>query len=251
MISYIKKHKLTSFIILVYIIVIGFAFFLYKLFIGSSGKPVYGDRLDGIEDVPITEEQKTAMVDGIMSNEQVLKVTKPYLNGKILKVIIYMADAAEVEPSKTLVDLVYNNLTEEQKAFYDVEVYVTKFYDCTLEATGKQDEEGYFVENVTVKFSSDLSENEYTLEYGLTNVQGVDYNKKQEFEVTEDGEYIIYGYTKDKIGEAACSIQINKKTPQENVATKSQKITSVTTRSFPMIAYRKAGTASFVWTKAR
>ena len=251
MISYIKKHKLTSFIILVYIIVIGFAFFLYKLFIGSSGKPVYGDRLDGIEKVPITEEQITAMVDGIKGNEQVLKVTKPYLNGKILKVIIYMADAAEVEPSKALVDLVYNNLTDEQKAFYDVEVYVTKFYDCTLEATGKQDEEGYFVENVIVKFSSDLSENEYTLEYGLTNVQGVDYNKKQEFEITEDGEFIIYGYTKDKIGEASCSIQINKKTPQENVDTKSQKITSVTTRSFPMIAYRKAGSASFVWTKAR
>ena len=251
MISYIKKHKLTSFIILVYIIVIGFAFFLYKLFIGSSGKPVYGDRLDGIEKVPITEEQITAMVDGIKGNEQVLKVTKPYLNGKILKVIIYMADAAEVEPSKALVDLVYNNLTDEQKAFYDVEVYVTKFYDCTLEATGKQDEEGYFVENVIVKFSSDLSENEYTLEYGLTNVQGVDYNKKQEFEITEDGEFIIYGYTKDKIGEASCSIQINKKTPQEHVDTKSQKITSVTTRSFPMIAYRKAGSASFVWTKAR
>ena len=113
------------------------------------------------------------------------------------------------------------------------------------------DEEGYFVENVIVKFSSDLSENEYTLEYGLTNVQGVDYNKKQEFEITEDGEFIIYGYTKDKIGEASCSIQINKKTPQENVDTKSQKITSVTTRSFPMIAYRKAGSASFVWTKAR
>ncbi len=249
--GYIRKHKLTSFIILVYIIVVGFTFFLYKLFIGSSGKPVYGNRLDGIENVPITEEQKETITNAIMDNERVLKVTKPYLNGKIFKVIIYMADAADVDSSKSLADLVVNNLTDEQKAFYDIEVYLTKFYDCTLEATGKQDEEGNFVENVKVKFSSDLSENEYTLEYGLSNVAEVDYNKNQEIEITEDGEFIIYGYTKDKIGESSCSIQINKKTPQENVATKSQKITSITTRSFPLIAYRKAGTGNYVWTKAR
>ncbi len=172
--GYIRKHKLTSFIILVYIIVVGFTFFLYKLFIGSSGKPVYGNRLDGIENVPITEEQKETITNAIMDNERVLKVTKPYLNGKIFKVIIYMADAADVDSSKSLADLVVNNLTDEQKAFYDIEVYLTKFYDCTLEATGTQDEEGNFVENVKVKFSSDLSENEYTLEYGLSNVAEVD-----------------------------------------------------------------------------
>ena len=56
--EYIKKHKLTAFIVFVYIIVIAFGFFVYNLFIGSSGNPVYGDRLDGIEDVPITDEQK-------------------------------------------------------------------------------------------------------------------------------------------------------------------------------------------------
>ena len=87
--EYIKNHKLTVFIIIVYIIVVAFAYFLYKLFIGSSGLPVYGDRLDGIEDVPISEEQINTIKDEIEKTDFVLKVTKPYLNGKVLKVMMH------------------------------------------------------------------------------------------------------------------------------------------------------------------
>ena len=85
--SYVRRHKLTIFVILVYIIVVAFAYFIYKLFIGSSGLPVYGDRLDGIEKVPITEKQIKTIQSSISEEEFVLKVTEPYLNGKILKVI--------------------------------------------------------------------------------------------------------------------------------------------------------------------
>jgi hypothetical protein len=221
------------------------------LFIGSSGNPVYGNRLDGIEDVPITEEQKKNIVDEIMQNEKVLKVTDPYLSGKIFKVIITMAEQGEVEESKALSDIVLKTLTEEQKQFYDIEIYLTKYYDCTLEATGKQDEDGNFTEKVTVKFSNDLSKNEYALDYGIGTAQEVNYNKNQTIDVEEDGEFIIYGYTKDKISETVCSIQINKKTPQEEVTTQTQKITSITTRSFPIIGYKKAGVENITWTKSR
>ena len=150
--EYIKKHKLTAFIIVVYIIVIAFAFFLYKLFIGSSGLPVYGDRLDGIENVPITEEQINKIAEEIEKDGSVIKVTKPYLNGKILKVIVTVHDKASVAPSKTFGDKITAQLTEEQKAFYDIELYVKKNYNCTLEATGKVDEDGNFVDTVKVKF---------------------------------------------------------------------------------------------------
>lgn len=249
--GYIRKHKLTSFIILVYIIVIGFAFFIYKLFIGSSGYPVYGDRLDGIEDVPITEEQIEKIENSILEDDAVIKVTKPYLKGKILKVVVTMADLAYAEFAKGHADKVTAFLTDEQKAFYDIEVYITKFYDCTLEATGKMDEDGNFIDKVTVKFKNDLSENEYTLDYGIGDTTTVTYNKEQEYEITEDGQYIVYGYTKDKGGEISCSIQINKKTPEEQITTEKQTITSATTRSFPLIGYKKAGVDGFVWTKSR
>ncbi len=247
--NYIKKHKLASFVILVYIIVVGFAYFLYKLFIGSSGLPVYGDRLDDIANVPITEEQLNKIEESILKDEQVLKVTKPYLNGKILKVVVTVAHNTEVAPTKEYANKIMAELTDEQKKLYDVELYISKFYDCTLEATGKMDEEGNFTENVTVKFSKDLSKNEYTLDYGMTNVEGVNYNKEQQFEITEDGEYVIYGYTKDKKSEAVCSIKITKKASDDQ--TREETVNTIAARSFPFIGYSKAGKDTFVWTKDR
>ena len=240
--DYIKRHKLTVFIILVWIIVIAFAYFIYKLFIGSSGLPVYGDRLDGIEKVPITEEQIKQIEDSI-------KVTKPYLSGKILKVIVTIADGEGENSAKALSTKVTDVLTDEQKAFYDIEFYVTKHYNCTLEATGTVDEEGNFTEDVTVKFSSDLSKNSNVSDYGLIDSKEKTYNKEQSFDITEDGEYIIYGYVNDGYKEQSCSIKITKKGTESGTA--KETVNSITTRSFPIIGYRKYGTQDFVWTKTR
>ncbi len=244
--DYIKKHKLTIFVIAVWIIVVAFLYFLYKLFIGSSGLPVYGNRLDGIEKVPITQEQISKIKENIEKESYVIKVTKPYLSGKILKVVITVADNAKLEDSKKLVKYIDEQLTKEQKDFYDVSVYLNKYYNCTLEASGKVDEEGNFVENVTVKYSSDLSKNQ-GVEYGISNNKTVDYNKKQTYEIKEDGEYIIYGFTKDKLGASSCSIKINKKKATDNANTVEATVNSVTSQDFPVIGYKKYGTDTYVW----
>ena len=245
--NYIKKHKLTAFVILVYIIVIGFLYFIYKLFIGSSGLPVYGDRLDGIDNVPIKEETINKIVEEISANESVLKVTKPYLNGKILKVVVTVVDNAELAKMKELSNIVVNNLDNDQKAFYDIEFFINKRYNCTLIATGNIDEEGNFVEDVTVKFESDLSNNSFGIDYGMSTTENVEYNKENSIKVTEDGETIIYGITKDKASESKCSIKIVKK-KSDSKATKGS-VTSKVDSEFPTIGYLKAGSTEFSWAK--
>lgn len=245
--NYIKKHKLTAFVILVYIIVIGFLYFIYKLFIGSSGLPVYGDRLDGIDNVPIKEETINKIVEEISANESVLKVTKPYLNGKILKVVVTVVDNAELAKMKELSNIVVNNLDNDQKAFYDIEFFINKRYNCTLTATGNVDEEGNFVEDVTVKFESDLSNNSFGIDYGMSTTENVEYNKENSIKVTEDGETIVYAITKDKASESKCSIKIVK-TKSEGKIVKST-ITSKVDRDFPTIGYLKAGSTAFSWAK--
>lgn len=245
--NYIKKHKLTAFVILVYIIVIGFLYFIYKLFIGSSGLPVYGDRLDGIENVPIKEEAINKIVEEISANESVLKVTKPYLNGKILKVVVTVVDNADLAKMKELSNIVINTLDNDQKAFYDIEFFINKRYNCTLTATGNMDEEGNFTEGVFVKFEDDLSNNEFGIDYGLSNNENVEYNKEQSIKVDEDGETIIYGITKDKASESKCSIKIVKKS--SDAKTVKGTVTSKVDRDFPTIGYLKAGSSAFVWAK--
>ena len=246
--NYIKKHKLTSFVILVYIVVVAFAYFIYKLFIGSSGLPVYGDRLDGIESVPITEEQKDKIVEAFTSDRYVLNITRPYLNGKILKVVVTTADNASLPGAKEISSRILEALDADQKAFYDIEYFVTKRYNCTLEATGRMDEEGNFLSDVEVKFVDDLKDNKYGIDYGLSTTANVEYNKEQNYTIKEDGEYIIYGKTKDVSGESSCSIKIVRKASDAE-----SKLTTVNTvtvdREFPTIGYMKAGTSGYVWAK--
>lgn len=246
--NYIKQHKLTAFVILVYIIVVAFAYFIYKLFIGSSGLPVYGDRLDGIENVPITDEQIQQIVDVFEKDPYVLKITKPYLNGKILKVVVTTADNASLDGAKGMSSKILEALDADQKAFYDVEYFVTKKYNCTLEATGKMDEEGNFLSDVEIKFVDDLSKRDFDIDYGIAPTENVEYNKEQSYTIKEDGEFIIYGKTKDVSGESRCSIKIVRKASdaEANLTT----VNTVTIdRSFPTIGYLKAGTANFVWAK--
>lgn len=248
--DFIKKHKLTTFIIVIYIVVVGFGYFIYNMFIGSNGMPVYGDRLYGIENVPITETQYQSIMDELHKEDAVVSIVKPYLSGKILKVIITVTDTLGFDVTKALANKVTSQLTKEQNAFYDVEVFITKEYHCTLLATGITDEEGNFLSDVVVKFKSDLSKNNNALDYGITNTDKLEYNKIQEYKVTTVGEHIIYGFTKDKGGESKCSVKVIRK--QGNVENQTEEtVSSAKTRSFPIIGYKRKNTEKFVWTKDR
>jgi len=247
--DFIKKHKLTTFIIVVYIVVIGFLFFIYNMFIGSSGMPVYGDRLDGIENVPITKEQYSTVVSELSKENGVVSVLEPTLSGKIFKVIITVGDRVEENTAKTLANKVKTYLTEEQNNFYDVQVFVTKEYHCSLVTTGLMDEEGNFTKPVSVTFEKDLSKNGNVLDYGISIKDTTEYNKIQKYDITEDGTYVVYGYTKDKVGESVCSLKIVKKTSEEPAI--EQTINSSISENFPIIGYKRKGTSDFVWTKSR
>lgn len=246
--NYIKKHKLTSLIIFIYIILIVFAYFIYKLLVGNSGLPQYGNRLEGIEKYPITEEQQNKIVEDISKENYVLEVKKPYLSGRILKVIITISDLAPRD-IKYLADLASAALTKEQNDLYDIEVYINKEYNCWFTATGRLDENGTFIEPITIQFSTNLSENKFIESYGISLSSTPDFNGKQTIEIKDDGEYIVYGFTKDKFGDYNCQIKIVKK--DQDIVAEKQTITTNATSSFPIIGYKTKGIDGFVWTKNR
>ncbi len=246
--DFIKKHKLTVFIIVAYTVVIVFGYFIYSLLIGSSGMPVYGDRLDGINSVPIKSEQYDKIVSDLTSENSVLEVERPSLNGKIFQVIITVGDQVSTSTAKSLANKVKSALTDEQNNFYDVQVFIKKNYSCTLEATGKIDEDGNFTEGLTVKFASDLSKNSLITDYGISASDSSDYNKKQSYDIVDDGTYTIYGFVKDKIGETKCNVKIVKKASDEgSVGT----VRTQNEQNFPIIGYKRKATSDFVWTKDR
>lgn len=253
--NFIKKHKLTTFIIIIYIAVIIILYFLYKIFMGSNGLPVYGDRLDGIENVTITEEQKTNLVNKIKENNNVITVRDPHLSGRTYNITIIVADSMNRDEAKGLANLVTESLTADQNNYYDVQVFINKKYNCTLIATGYADEEGVFTSDVVVKFEEDLSKDKDVLGYGLTNTNTKDYNAKLQETITTDGEVVLYGFTKDKVGESTCSIKIvrnqAKNAESKESASKETEINSITGENFPIIGYKRKGSQGYTWTKDR
>lgn len=247
---FMKKHKLTTFIIIIYIAIIIVLYFLYKIFMGSNGLPVYGDRLDGIENVPITNEQKTKLVNDLKANSDVIKVSEPHLSGRTYNVVIYVTDVDKVDNAKKLADIVTKNLDDKQNEYYDVQVFIAKKQACTLEATGVVDEDGNFTSDVKVKFKDDLASDKNVLGFGISSSKTKDYNAKNNMDIKTDGEFVVYGYTKDKGGESTCSIKIVRNSAKTK-GVQTTTINSSTGSSFPIIGYKKKGSKSYVWTKDR
>ena len=248
--KYIKEHKLTTFIIIVFILFVVAGYVVMNYFDIGNNLPVYGDRLDGINNVMITDEQKENLKKTLLEQTNVIE-TNINLRGKIYNVVILVGDTAPINDVKNYANLVKDSLSEEQNKYFDIQVFIYKKYSCTLVASGKTDEEGNFTENVTVKFEDNLKEEKLALNYGISNTETKDYNKKQEYTIKDDGEFVIYGFTQDKLGESTCSIKIVKKAASEGATLKDTTISSATSENFPIIGYKRKATNDFVWTKDR
>ncbi len=248
--NFMKKHKLATFIIVIYIAVVIVSYFVYKLFSDTNGMPLYGDRLEGIELVEITKDQKTALVGALKESNDVVSVSEPHVSGRTYNVVITFGDVATDANAKKLADVVTQSLSKEQNDYYDVQVFLNKKYNCTLEATGVVDEDGVFTSDVKIKFKEDLSKDKEVLGYGISTAKEKEYNAKLDTSITTDGDFVVYGYTKDKVGESTCSIKVVRKASNDK-GVEETTINSAVTQSFPMIGYKRKGSSSYVWTKDR
>lgn len=117
----IKKYKwfILGFFILLAII----AVWLGKDLLLNIDGALYGHRLEGIEDVPITNETKKEISDFLSSTEGVEKV-KIYVHGKILNIIIWVDDTMTVDKVKEISNAALEKCSEEQKSFYDISFLV-------------------------------------------------------------------------------------------------------------------------------
>ena len=119
-----KKNKNTIIVVLVVFVVLaitGFSLYLF-LFSGMGGSP-YGNRLDGIENVPITNETIEQANNLFESVEGVNKSTYT-LNGKISYFVVMVDVGTNPETVKKVEDDFLELFTEEQIAFYDFQILI-------------------------------------------------------------------------------------------------------------------------------
>lgn len=125
MIKYMKDHKIVVVAVILLLMIICFAFFLKQMFFSNSKNIVYGNRLDGIEEVKVTSSEQKSLIETLEGDSSV-KTVKYHLQGKIINVIITVNDDIGVDTAKALTGRVLEFFNDDQKKFYDFQVMVKK-----------------------------------------------------------------------------------------------------------------------------
>ena len=117
-------------ICLIAIITVTFSFFL------GGNKGVYGDRLNGINKHPVTNNIKSEYKTSLESEKSVTKVSID-TKGKIIYIIINFASDTSLEDAKNLAASSIEKLNEDILSFYDI--------DFTLKCEKSENSEGFTI----------------------------------------------------------------------------------------------------------
>lgn len=122
---FIKEHKFTMFVIILFILVVVLLYFMYNLFFTNGGKPEYGNRLDGIEEVEITKDNFSKMESELKKNKNVSSVNFN-ISGRTLNIIIIVQNGVSVDDAKKIGSSSYDSLSEKQIKYYAIQIFIKK-----------------------------------------------------------------------------------------------------------------------------
>ena len=126
--KFIKEHKFKLIIgvIILVVLIVGLILLKNLLFSTSDG-PIYGNRLDGIEDVEIADERFTEIESNLLVNDGV-ETADVYLEGKLINILIDVKELS-IDESKTILNKTLESFSDEEKEFYDIQYFVTEESD--------------------------------------------------------------------------------------------------------------------------
>ena len=127
--SFIRKNKFVIIAIGVFLILVILVFQVVSVFFPKEGKALYGNRLEGIEKVEITDSKKE-QIENSLKEDSITKEANVSVAGKIIEVIVIVQDDTTIDAAKTLSTKVLNSLNENEKNFYDIQVFIKKDTDA-------------------------------------------------------------------------------------------------------------------------
>ena len=120
--KFFKKHKTIILGLLMVVAVVAAVFILKDTINFDEGTAYYGNRLDGIDEVKVTNDQKKAIEEAIKDSIESVKVR---VSGKLVNIIIETLPEKSLADAKALSNPVLAVFTEEQKKFYDFQFLIS------------------------------------------------------------------------------------------------------------------------------
>ena len=122
---FIRKNKFVIIAIGVFLILVILAFQVVNMFFPEEGKALYGNRLDGIEEVEITDSKKE-QIENSLKEDAITKEASVSVAGKIIEIIVTVQDDTTKDAAKALTTRVLDSLEDDEKSFYDVQIFIKK-----------------------------------------------------------------------------------------------------------------------------
>lgn len=121
----IKNNLLTIFILIIFIVIMFVLAYFKNLYWDNNDKAAYGNRLDGIENYQLTDEEINKVKENMKKDEDVLEVTYRQ-EGRIINIRLKVTDTITDDNAKKMCNDFIKNFTEKQLSFFSVQFYVYK-----------------------------------------------------------------------------------------------------------------------------
>ena len=122
--DFVKKHKKAIIIFVVILVLLILLFSFLKIFMIDSKKDEYGNRLNGIENVEISNDTVSKLKSELGALEEIEKIDYR-LQGRLIYVSLQMKDGVSVDTAKEISNKVLEYFDDEQKSYYDIQLIVS------------------------------------------------------------------------------------------------------------------------------
>ena len=119
--EFIKEHKLLFIFLLIVLIFLITLFVMLKPFMMNSSLSEYGNRLDGIENVKITDSQINKL-EKRMEEIVIVNNCDYVLKGRLITIIIEYKEEATHDQEIEIGNDVLIYFDDEEKSYYDIQV---------------------------------------------------------------------------------------------------------------------------------
>lgn len=130
LIKELKQNKFTTIVFCMFLGLFLIGWILFGLVMPKKGEPVYGNRLDGIEEVEVTSGQTEELVKELKDKDYVVSAST-HVSGRIINVLVETKKGTKPYTAKSLRTVVLKAFEKDQIDFYDIQLFITNENDKT------------------------------------------------------------------------------------------------------------------------
>lgn len=123
--KFIKNNKYTIIAIIIFMCLVILGVQVKNLLVPDSGKAVYGDRLDGMDEYKLSTTFFDTLISKIKENEKIINATYE-LHGKIINLMLTVNNEISVSNAKEIANSTISLFSNNELSFYSLQVYILK-----------------------------------------------------------------------------------------------------------------------------